>query len=281
MADEEEYKLDNASLMTGDEGTTTAESAPAAGEEAPSAQTIAPETGALKHQVLMVVGVLLVGWGGYMGYMKMKSVKASVIASNQTSTPSPTLPAPITPALTQKAEPEPSSLPAEPLPAPSAAMAVSAPAGEALSAAMSRVTALQTTTESVQGEVSALGSKVGQVQVNLQALSDQITKLTSVIESLTQRTAAQDQEIIALGAKVAKIVKLQKETFPSQKKMSVSLKAAIPGRAWLIKTSSGETLTVREGSVLAGYGKIQHIDPVRGRVDTSSGKRITFPSQEK
>ena len=61
-----------------------------------------------------------------------------------------------------------------------------------------------------------------------------------------------------------------------QPKMSYTVQAIIPGRAWL-KSDSGETVTVAEGDVLKGYGRVTRIDPYDGIVNIDmSGRVITL-----
>lgn len=51
------------------------------------------------------------------------------------------------------------------------------------------------------------------------------------------------------------------------------VQAIIPGRAWL-KSDSGETVTVAEGDLLKGYGRITKIDPYDGVVNIDTGTRV-------
>ncbi len=52
-----------------------------------------------------------------------------------------------------------------------------------------------------------------------------------------------------------------------------TVQAIIPGRAWL-KTEAGDTVTVAEGDVLRGFGRITKIDPYDGIVDIDTGNKI-------
>jgi intracellular multiplication protein IcmG len=53
------------------------------------------------------------------------------------------------------------------------------------------------------------------------------------------------------------------------------LQAAIPGRAWLMR-SDGANVTVSLGDKIPGYGTIVGIDPNEGVVQTSSGANIKY-----
>ncbi len=59
----------------------------------------------------------------------------------------------------------------------------------------------------------------------------------------------------------------------SQPRTTYTVQAIIPGRAWL-KSDSGDTVTVAEGDVLKGYGRIAKIDPYDGIVDIDTGNRM-------
>lgn len=59
----------------------------------------------------------------------------------------------------------------------------------------------------------------------------------------------------------------------TQPKINFTVQAIIPGRAWL-KSDSGETVTVAEGDMLKGYGRITKIDPYDGIVNIDTGNRV-------
>ena len=52
-----------------------------------------------------------------------------------------------------------------------------------------------------------------------------------------------------------------------------SVQAIIPGRAWL-KSEAGDTVTVAEGDMLKGLGRITKIDPYDGVVEIDTGNKI-------
>jgi hypothetical protein len=55
--------------------------------------------------------------------------------------------------------------------------------------------------------------------------------------------------------------------------MNYSVQAIIPGRAWL-KSDSGDTVTVAEGDMLRGYGRVTKIDPYDGIVNIDTGGKV-------
>ncbi len=59
-------------------------------------------------------------------------------------------------------------------------------------------------------------------------------------------------------------------------KVTYSVQAIIPGRAWL-KSESGDTVTVAEGDVIRDFGRVVRIDPYDGVVEIdSAGRTITL-----
>lgn len=56
-------------------------------------------------------------------------------------------------------------------------------------------------------------------------------------------------------------------------KMSYTVQAIIPGRAWL-KSDAGDTVTVAEGDMLRDYGRITKIDPYDGVVLIDTGAKV-------
>lgn len=52
-----------------------------------------------------------------------------------------------------------------------------------------------------------------------------------------------------------------------------TVQAIIPGRAWL-KSEAGDTVTVAEGDMLRGFGRITKIDPYDGIVNIDTGNKV-------
>ena len=138
-----------------------------------------------------------------------------------------------------------------------------------------KVSTLEQSQQNVRAEVNTVGQQVGTVNNNVNNLNNQIVKLNQVIENLSNQVAKQSEEISILMArsqpKPPKTVKYRIKTQP----LVYYIQAVIPGRAWLIGTN-GSTLTVREGTKIAGYGTVKLIDSLQGRVLTSSGHIIRF-----
>jgi intracellular multiplication protein IcmG len=142
-----------------------------------------------------------------------------------------------------------------------------------------KVTAIEISQQNVRSEVSTVSQQVGVVNNNVTNLNNQIASLNQVINNLSSQLAKQSDEISVLMARTQpkKIVThIIKTTTPP---LIYYIQAVIPGRAWLIGTN-GSTLTVREGTKIAGYGIVKLIDPLQGRVITSSGQVIRFSQED-
>ncbi|MCX7125751.1 MAG: type IV secretion protein IcmG, partial [Gammaproteobacteria bacterium] len=63
------------------------------------------------------------------------------------------------------------------------------------------------------------------------------------------------------------------------KLMVFHLRAVLPDRAWITSTS-GETITVTIGDPIQDYGTVQAIDVQHGIIETSSGRKIEYGSND-
>lgn len=125
--------------------------------------------------------------------------------------------------------------------------------------------------QTINGQMTTVSSSVSDI-------ATKITELNNTILAMNEKMDAQSREIERLVA-----VKAKKRSMPGRKMNGVghegpqiySLQAVIPGRAWIM-SNNGATLTVREGTTIAGYGVVKLIDPQQGRVVTSSGRTIRF-----
>lgn len=142
-----------------------------------------------------------------------------------------------------------------------------------------KVTAIELSQENVRSEVGSVSQQVSSVNSNVQNLNNQIASLNQVINNLSTQLAKQTEEINVLMVRTQpkRIVKPVNTT--ASPSLVYYIQAVIPGRAWIIATN-GSTLTVREGTKIAGYGTVQLIDPLQGRVVTSSGHVIRFSQED-
>ncbi len=142
-----------------------------------------------------------------------------------------------------------------------------------------KVAAMDIAQQSIRTEVSSLSDQVGGVNSTINNLNTEVAKLNQVITELSNLVTKQSQEISILMVRTQpKVVKVVKKQILVQR-ITYYIQAVIPGRAWLIG-SNGSTLTVREGTKIAGYGVVKLIDSIQGRVLTSSGQVIKFSQED-
>lgn len=141
-----------------------------------------------------------------------------------------------------------------------------------------KVSAIELSEQTIRAEVTSVGDQVLTVNNNINSLNTQLSALNQVITDLSNQVAKQSQELNALRA-CAQPKKIKPKIRIHVERVIYYLKAVIPGRAWLIG-SNGSTLTVREGTKIAGYGTVKLIDSMQGRVLTSSGQIIRFSQED-
>jgi intracellular multiplication protein IcmG len=143
-----------------------------------------------------------------------------------------------------------------------------------------RLSVLETTQQTLRSDVSTINDQLGSLSKNMDALSAKMTELIGAVATLNAKVDEQAREIEQL---TIRRIEARRATHPKVHKAphypKYYLQAVIPGRAWLIATN-GTTLTVREGTIIAGYGMVKLIDPNQGRVLTSSGKVIRFSQED-
>ncbi|CEG58038.1 Component of the Dot/Icm secretion system [Legionella fallonii LLAP-10] len=142
-----------------------------------------------------------------------------------------------------------------------------------------KVSAIEQAQQTVRAEVSSVGEQVGTVNNNINNLNTQIANLNQVIGNLTNQVAKQSEVINVLMARSQPKVVHKTNKKIIAPRIIYYIQAVIPGRAWLIGTN-GSTLTVREGTKIAGYGRVRLIDSMQGRVLTSSGQVIKFSQED-
>ncbi|WP_199741625.1 type IVB secretion system protein IcmG/DotF [Legionella sp. km535] len=141
-----------------------------------------------------------------------------------------------------------------------------------------KVSALEASQQSLRSEVSALSDQIGAINNNINNLNSQIANLNQVMGTLSNQLAKQSEVIgVLIARSQPKKVKPVAHYVPQSIKYNIQ--AVIPGRAWLIG-SNGSTITVREGTNIAGYGVVKLIDSLQGRVLTSSGQVIKFSQDD-
>lgn len=143
-----------------------------------------------------------------------------------------------------------------------------------------KISDIESKQDSVQSQIASMNNQVSDVNNNVSNLSTQIANLNQTLTNLTAQLNRQSDEINVLMQRTKpKPVKQIARSRKVSQAISYYINAVIPGRAWLIG-SNGSTLTVREGSNVPGYGVVKLIDPLEGRILTSSGKTIRFSQND-
>lgn len=140
-----------------------------------------------------------------------------------------------------------------------------------------KLSKLEQEQKNMSSDVSAMNTQLSGVNTTMNTIATKMAELNGLITALNAKIEMQSQEIERLHEASKPKVVVSK---PRVRKLAVpgttyAIQAVIPGRAWLI-ASNGMTLTVREGTRIAGYGVVKLVDAKQGRVLTSSGQIIRF-----
>jgi hypothetical protein len=101
----------------------------------------------------------------------------------------------------------------------------------------------------------------------LEEVTKRLNRMESALNQITQLLQAGGRPSLMMGAPPSEPAKMM------EPKITYSVQAIIPGRAWL-KSESGDTVTVAEGDLLRNYGRITKIDPYDGIVNIDTGTKV-------
>ena len=266
MADKDEYndeyQFADLDAVTPNEGDDSG--SPAAGPVVSEQEPARPRTNDVKRKALIVVIIVIVAMVSYKIVGSMFSAKKDI---TKTSTPviQPKQPVPVQSQLQPLVQP---TTPQPQTPLPSIDPKVT-----------QKLSDLESSQQSMRSDVSSVSNQLGGIGRSVDAMVAKMTELNGIITNLSAKVDEQSHEIeqLTIRREAAKKVHHVEAKGPQYPKFYIQ--AVIPGRAWLIATN-GATLTVREGTVVAGYGMVKLIDPNQGRVLTSSGQVIRFSQQD-
>ncbi len=139
-----------------------------------------------------------------------------------------------------------------------------------------KLDSLQYSTRQASRNIQNINNHVGALKDAIVALNGKMTSLNANIAILSQEVQKQQMMINKMKEKPKKKVMTKRVMKPKQ---NYHIQAVIPGRAWL-KSTKGNTITVVEGSVIPGWGKVKIIDPHQGHVLLSSGRVIKFNTSD-
>lgn len=117
--------------------------------------------------------------------------------------------------------------------------------------------------------------KLNAFTVQTKTLQDQLHTLNVRIASMENQMNQLIQALTTHGAttKTETVVESEPLAPPPIAKINYTVQAIIPGRAWL-KSGNGETVTVAEGDMIRGVGRVTKIDPYDGLVEINTGNKV-------
>lgn len=142
-----------------------------------------------------------------------------------------------------------------------------------------KVSNIESNEQNIKNDVSSLKDQINTVDNNINNLNAQLAKLNQAVTDLSSQLAKQSMVISLLTEKAKRKAYRPKKQYVYVQPIKYNIQAVIPGRAWLIG-SNGSTLTVREGTIVKGYGEVRLIDSIQGRVIMSSGRIIRFSQDD-
>jgi intracellular multiplication protein IcmG len=247
----DDYKFEEYDSLGNEFSEPKEETTPAATSRLPDASPTDVRRNALIVLGLVIFGYLLYKIIGNLFFTKVEPVKPSIPPVTQVAPQPQPIQQPVVPVI----QPQPDNT-------------------AAFNDIKQKVAAIEVSQQSTKTDLSNVSGQVSSMSATINTLNSQIDKLNQTIADLSNQVSKQSMEINELIAK--KKPKPVKRVFKASAPINrYHIQAIIPGRAWLIATN-GSTLTVREGSTIAGYGVVKLIDAIQGRVLTSSGRVIKF-----
>lgn len=115
---------------------------------------------------------------------------------------------------------------------------------------------------------------VADLQMKVHSLEESLATMASSQENINDELLALENQVSQLKADLTAKKTAKKKVIPTVP-LVYTLRAAVPGRAWL-QGSNNSTISVAVGDPVPQYGKVTQIFPERGMITTSSGKTIQF-----
>lgn len=122
-------------------------------------------------------------------------------------------------------------------------------------------------------KIIELNTSITQLQTAVTDIGKDLVSMSAKldeVEKLAQRAVEEKQ----VGKSVVSKIK-PKASKPKVLPMIYEVKAVVPGRAW-IQSENGDLSSIELGETLVGYGKVESIDVVEGKVKLSSGAVIQY-----
>lgn len=148
-----------------------------------------------------------------------------------------------------------------------------------MNAMKAKMASLEQTEVSLQNQVSTINNQLTTVNANINTIAEKLTVINQQMLDLRRVVQEQAERMVIVKEQARHRMSPPKRIYPRGPSIVYYLKAVIPGRAWLISTA-GNTMTVRVGTPIPGYGVVRYIDAIQGRVLTSSGQLIRFSQDD-
>ena len=139
--------------------------------------------------------------------------------------------------------------------------------------------ALETQVNQLQSAQAQSSAQITTLINEYQNLADKYTALQSQLVDIRSGINAVSMQLAQMQSAAKEVKKVEHKPAAAAPKITYTLKALVPGRAWL-QASNNTTVTVKVGDQLAGYGTINAINTSQGWVATSSGKYITYGADD-
>ncbi len=132
-------------------------------------------------------------------------------------------------------------------------------------------------TENQNKESFADKKELQQLEKNVAILQQDLSKLAAFMIEMQNQTDALNQKMDDLQVKIDRLTTQPKAKVVNQKptvqREKYTIRAIVPGRAWLI-SAKGDSIDVKVGDILPGYGEIKLIAPKKGLIFTADGSII-------
>lgn len=269
MADDDNDQYSSDEYQFSDLDAISPDSMEEEGAPAPSSSPKKQSGGTnIKRNALIALGVIILIMLAYkfLGSVFTSKTKPDSVPPLTTATPQPTQPqvqpiAPVQPTPTVQT-------PVTPIVQPS----------PDTTQTNQRISALELSQQNLRSEMDSLNNQLSGINSNVNELTAKIAQLNQMITILATKVEKQSSDIAILTVRT-KPKQVKRIVIKRPSRPIYYIQAVIPGRAWLI-AGNGSTITVREGTQIAGYGVVKLIDSKQGRVITSSGQIIRFSQQD-
>lgn len=139
----------------------------------------------------------------------------------------------------------------------------------------SKLASLESQNQSTKNDVAQVNTNLASVNQSLLALNEKLGSLSDRLDKLSTEVMTQRSQM----AGMKRTVRPTHRHIVSQGNSSYYLQAVVPGRAWIVN-GAGKPMTVREGSMVPGRGRVKSIDPHQGLVIMLDGSMIRFNPEE-